>query len=72
MTALAWGHNPRGGHGAVNLPLVMGAPVTIDVRNDGATLQFDIEGNQKLINTGDVNAPTIPAAIRMRLAGKRD
>ena len=61
-----------GGHGAVNLPLVMGAPVTIDVRNDGATLQFDIEGNQKLINTGDVNAPIIPAAIRMRLAGKRD
>lgn len=29
-----------GGHGDVNLPLVMGAPVTIDVRNDGATLQF--------------------------------
>ena len=36
-----------GGHGKVNLPLVMGAPVTIDVRPDGATLQFDIEGQQQ-------------------------
>ena len=38
------------GHGDVNLPLVMGAQVSIDVRNDGATLQFDIEGNQQQIN----------------------
>ena len=36
-----------GGHGKVNLPLVMGAPVTIDVRPDGATLQFNIEGQQQ-------------------------
>ena len=28
------------GHGDVNLPLVMGAPVTIDVRGDGAMLRF--------------------------------
>ena len=34
------------GHGDINLPLVMGAPVTIDVRADGATLQFDIVGQQ--------------------------
>lgn len=33
-----------GGHGDVNLPLMMGAPVTLDVRSDGATLQFDIDG----------------------------
>ena len=33
-----------GGHGDVNLPLVMGANVTIDVRSDGATLQFNIDG----------------------------
>ena len=31
-----------GGHDDVNLPLIMGAPVTIDVRQDGATLQYDI------------------------------
>ena len=36
-----------GGHGDVNLPLVFGAPVTIDVRDDGATLQFDIDGEQR-------------------------
>ncbi len=36
-----------GGHGKVNLPLVMGAPVTIDVRPDGATLQFNIDGEQQ-------------------------
>ncbi len=37
------------GHDTVNLPLVMGAPVTLDVRHDGATLQFDIEGRQQNI-----------------------
>ena len=40
-----------GGHGDVNLPLVMGANVTIDVRNDGATLQFNIDGDQQQVNT---------------------
>ncbi len=42
-----------GGHGDVNLPLVMGAPVTIDVRNDGATLEFHINGQQHKVNTAD-------------------
>ena len=60
------------GHGDVNLPLVMGAPVTIDVRNDGATLQFNIEGNQQQVNTANITVPTTPAAVRMRLAGKRE
>ena len=39
------------GHGDINLPLVMGAPVTIDVRPEGSTLQFDIDGEQQLVNT---------------------
>ncbi len=43
-----------GGHDTVNLPLVMGAPVTIDVRNDGATLSFDIDGRQNTVRTADV------------------
>ncbi len=60
------------GHDDVNLPLVMGAPVTIDVRNDGATLQFDIEGVQRDVNTADITAAQTPAAVRMRLAGKRE
>ena len=59
-----------GGHGDVNLPLVMGSNVTIDVRNDGATLQFNIDGNQQQVNTADITAPASPASVRMRLAGK--
>ena len=58
------------GHGDVNLPLVMGAPVTIDVRADGATLRFDIDGEQRDINTANVVAKKLPVADRMRLAGK--
>ena len=60
------------GHGDVNLPLVMGAPVTIDVRTDGATLTFDIDGNQREVNTSDITATPTPAALRMKMAGKRE
>ena len=42
-----------GGHDTVNLPIVMGAPVTIDVRPDGSTLQFDIEGIQQKVTCAD-------------------
>ena len=59
-----------GGHGDVNLPLVMGSNVTIDVRSDGATLQFNIDGEQQQVNTASISAPSTPAAVRMRLAGK--
>ena len=61
-----------GGHGDVNLPLVMGANVTIEVRTDGATLQFNIDGEQQQVNTGSITAPATPAAIRMQLAGKME
>ncbi|MBO4430199.1 MAG: LD-carboxypeptidase [Bacteroidaceae bacterium] len=60
------------GHGDVNLPLVMGANVTIDVRTDGATLQFNIDGEQQQVNTVDITASATPAAVRMRLAGKTE
>jgi len=43
------------GHGDINLPLVMGAPVTLDVREDGATLVFDIKGRQRQVNTAGVS-----------------
>ena len=59
-----------GGHGDVNLPLVMGANVSIDVRADGATLQFNIDGDQQLVKTSGISAPAMPSAVRMRLAGK--
>lgn len=60
-----------GGHGDINLPLVMGAPVTIDVRNDGATINFNIDGEKEEVNVADITAPVqMPFAQRMRLAGK--
>ena len=61
-----------GGHGDVNLPLVMGAKVTIDVRADGASLQFNINGDHQQVNTADITAPTTPTALRMRMAGKME
>ena len=59
-----------GGHGDINLPLVMGAPVTIDVRTDGATLRFDINGEQQTVRTATVTATRTPVEARMRMAGK--
>ena len=46
-------------------------PVTIDVRDDGATLRFNIDGEQYSVNTTAVTAATTtPVAVRMKLAGK--
>ncbi len=45
-----------GGHGNVNLPLVMGAPVSIDVRDEGATITFNIDGTQCKISTADITS----------------
>ena len=60
------------GHGDVNLPLVMGANVTIDVRNDGSTVQFNIDGDQQQVNTADITVPATSATARMCLAGKME
>lgn len=60
------------GHGDVNLPLVMGATVTIDVRSSGATLSFGIEGKQQEVQTAALPSMQIPASVRARLAGKRE
>ena len=43
-----------GGHGDINLPLVMGAPVAIDVRSNGATVQFNIDGKQHVVKTENI------------------
>jgi len=61
-----------GGHGDINLPLVMGAPVTLDVRADGGTLTFDIAGQQREIRTAGVMAKSTSLVQRMRKAGKRE
>lgn len=44
------------GHGAVNLPLLMGAPVTLDVTQTGARLTFDVNGFRKTVWTEDAVA----------------
>lgn len=43
------------GHDKVNMPLVMGASATIDVRTDGATLSFDIPGKQVIVQASALN-----------------
>ncbi len=60
------------GHDDVNLPMVMGAPVTIDVRADGATFSFNISGEEQIVNTAGIVAPnktSLPE--RLIRAGKR-
>ena len=44
------------GHDDVNLPLVMGAPVTMDVTAAGATLTFGLEGRQVPVRTEETVA----------------
>lgn len=48
------------GHGDVNLPLLMGAPVTMDVTEKGATLTFDVPGRTQRIRTADAIAVAKP------------
>ena len=59
------------GHDDVNLPLVMGAKVKMDVSDKGATLAFDIDGITKDIDTDKLtNKTTLSKAIRLMLSGK--
>ena len=44
------------GHGDVNLPLLMGAPVTLDVTPEGSRLHFDVEGPTQIIRTDEALA----------------
>lgn len=61
------------GHGNINLPLIMGAPATINVRADGATLSFDVKGEQVVVKTKDVSITTTMSTEKiMRLAGKKE
>lgn len=42
------------------------------VRSDGATLTFDIDGTPCEVRTADITVAKTPAAVRLRMAGKRD
>ena len=44
------------GHGDVNLPLIMGAPVTLEVRAENARVTFHVEGTKKEVRTEQATA----------------
>ena len=48
----------------------MGAPVTIDVRGDGAPLRFNIDSRQRDITAGPAVTNTKSLSDRLRMAGK--
>ena len=52
------------GHEKLNLPLVMGAPVTMEVRADVATLTFDIPGEQQTVRAKRLPVPTIDESVQ--------
>ena len=58
------------GHDNKNLPLVMGAPVTIDVRTDGASLTFNIDGEQTPVNTNGATPLAIGYDKLIEMSGK--
>lgn len=59
-----------GGHGDVNLPLIMGAPVTLDVSSSGSRISFHVEGTKEEIRTAEVMpAMRLSANERLMLAG---
>ena len=59
------------GHGDINLPIVMGATVTLDVTKDGATLAFDIDGDEVEVETDEiVPKKPMPMSLRKMLSGK--
>ncbi|MBR4559279.1 MAG: LD-carboxypeptidase [Fibrobacter sp.] len=59
------------GHDDLNVPIVMGAKVTLDVDKNGGTLAFDIEGDKKDINTNKLTVKTmLSIPLRKVLSGK--
>ena len=59
------------GHDDINVPIVMGAKVKMDVNDKGATLAFDIDGKKKDVNTDKLtDKVSLSKAIRLMLSGK--
>ena len=44
---------------------------TADVRSDGATLQFNIEGQPQEVRTADITAPVSSVSQRLKKSGKQ-
>lgn len=62
------------GHGDINLPLIMGSTVIMDVRSKGAAIAFrGVDGEEYDIHTDGITAPNpTPVQKRLQLSGKRD
>lgn len=59
------------GHGDVNVPLIMGAKVTMNVTDKGSTLDFNLDGDEVTVETEKLtNKTTLSMALRKMLAGK--
>lgn len=59
------------GHDDVNVPIVMGAKVKMDVTDNGATLGFDMDGEKKDVDTDKLtNKSSLAKAMLKMLAGK--
>jgi len=58
------------GHDTVNLPLLMGAPVTLDVAETGARLTFNVDGFRKAVWTDDALAEAADT-VKMEIEKQR-
>ena len=59
------------GHDDVNLPIVMGAKVNMEVTDKGATLSFNIKGKEKNVETDKLTPITkLSKALLKMFAGK--
>ena len=60
------------GHGDINLPIVMGATVTLDIKDKEATLAFNIDGGDEVgVDTDKLTTEKpMPKALRKMLSGK--
>ena len=59
------------GHDDVNVPIIMGAKVKMDVTDNGATLAFDMDGKKKDVDTEKLlNKPSLAKSLRLMLSGK--
>jgi muramoyltetrapeptide carboxypeptidase len=59
------------GHDDQNVPIVMGAKVTLDVDKNGGTVAFNIDGEKKTVNTNKLTVKTmLSIPLRKMLSGK--
>jgi muramoyltetrapeptide carboxypeptidase len=59
------------GHDDLNVPIVMGAMVTLDVDKNGGTVAFNIDGEKKTVNTNKLTVKTmLSIPLRKMLSGK--